>query len=133
MTRYSLEEVSALTDLPRRTVRYYIQIGLLDRPEGGGRGAFYTRAHLERLLAIRGWQRSGLSLERIGELVRGEAVDEPPRKARGPGTVEVWSHIVLEDGVELIVEPGRANLSPEMVRRLATEVEHTIRHIRSQS
>ena len=36
------DELSTLTDLPRRTVRSYIQHGLVDRPEGAKRGAYYT-------------------------------------------------------------------------------------------
>jgi hypothetical protein len=30
--------------------------------------------------------------------------------------VEVWSHLVVADGVELTLEPGRAGLTPEQVR-----------------
>ena len=56
-------------DLPRRTVRYYIQEGLVDRPAGAKRGAYYTKHHVEQLMTIRTWQRAGLSLERIRELV----------------------------------------------------------------
>ena len=29
---YSIDELAALAELPRRTVRYYIQQGLVDRP-----------------------------------------------------------------------------------------------------
>ena len=39
----------------------------------------------------------------------------PPRP-RAAGTVEVWSHLVVADGVELTLEPGRAGLSPEEAR-----------------
>ncbi|HEX4936312.1 MAG TPA: hypothetical protein VFV33_24190, partial [Gemmatimonadaceae bacterium] len=35
---------------------------------------------------------------------------------RRPGTVEVWSHLVVADGVEVVLEPGKAGLSPEQVR-----------------
>ena len=30
--------------------------------------------------------------------------------------VEVWSHLVVADGVELTLEPSRAGLTPEQVR-----------------
>jgi hypothetical protein len=39
-----------------------------------------------------------------------------PPTPRRPGTVEVWSHLVVADGLELTLEPGRAGLSPEQVR-----------------
>lgn len=114
---FSLDEISALAELPRRTVRYYIQCGLIDRPQGIGKGAFYSERHVEQLLLVRKWQLAGLSLERIGELLKqpddGGPLPPTPRRA---GTVEVWSHLVVADGIELTLEPGRAGLTPEQVR-----------------
>lgn len=112
---YSLDELAALAELPRRTVRYYIQLGLVDRPIGETRAAHYTSKHLEQLLQIRTWTQAGVSLERIRELLTGTSPVIPPRP-RGPGTVEVWSHLVIADGLELALEPMRAGLSPEQVR-----------------
>ena len=112
---FSLGELCALGDLPIRTARYYIQIGLMDRPIGETRAAYYTSHHLEQLLQIRKWTQAGVSLERIHELLAGEPPPVPPR-ARGSGTVEVWSHLVVTDGLEITLEPGRAQLSSEQVR-----------------
>ena len=114
----TLDEICSLVEMPKRTVRFYIQSGLVDRPEGETKAARYTRWHLEQLLTIKKWQQAGLSLERIGELLAkpGAGVLPPPRP-RGPGTVEVWSHLVVADGIEIHVEPGRAGLSPEQVRK----------------
>lgn len=121
--RFSLDELSALVDVPRRTVRFYIQEGLVDRPEGAKRGAYYTRDHLERLLTIRKWQRAGLSLERIRELTAGQADhgDLPPERPRRPGDVNLRSHVLLRPGVELVIEPQQAGLTPEEVRALARQ------------
>ncbi len=44
---YPLAELCVLADLPPRTVRYYIQIGLVDRPQGETRAARYGPRHLE--------------------------------------------------------------------------------------
>jgi DNA-binding transcriptional MerR regulator len=122
---FTLDELCQLVDLPRRTVRYYVQMGLMDRPEGAGRGASYGNRHLEQLLEIKKWQAAGLSLERIGELLRPDTVAGaplPPQRPRQRGAIEVWSHLVIDDGVELLLEPKRAGLSPEQVRALATGV-----------
>ena len=113
---FTLDEVAALAELPRRTVRYYIQSGLIDRPQGVGKGAYYTQRHVEQLLLVRKWQLAGLSLERIGEVLRQKAAGPLPPTPRRPGTVEVWSHLVVADGVELTLEPSRADLTPEQVR-----------------
>ncbi|MEI6300397.1 MAG: MerR family transcriptional regulator [Betaproteobacteria bacterium] len=113
---FTLEEISALSELPRRTVRFYIQSGLVERPQGVGKGAYYTQEHIEQLLLVRKWQLAGLSLERIGEVLkRPDGGDLPPTPRRA-GTVEVWSHLVVADGVELTLEPGRSGLTPEQVR-----------------
>ena len=62
---YSAEQLSALSGTPRRTIRYYIQLGLVDRPVGETRAAHYTWQHLGQLLRIRAFVDAGLSLERI--------------------------------------------------------------------
>jgi DNA-binding transcriptional MerR regulator len=130
---FTLDELAGLVDLPRRTVRYYIQIGLIDRPAGVGRGAHYGPRHAEQLVAIKKWQAAGLSLERIRELLtpQGEAGLVPPPRPRQAGTVEVWSHLVVADGVELTVEPTRAGLTPEQVREFAQGVMALFHQIRS--
>ena len=112
---YSLDELCTLSELPKRTVRYYIQLGLVDRPIGETRAAHYDAHHLEQLLLIRKWSQAGVSLERIRELLSGEAPPVPPRP-RSAGTVEVWSHLVVADGIEITLEPSRAGLTTEQAR-----------------
>ena len=130
---FTLDELGSLVDLPRRTVRYYIQIGLLNRPGGVGRGAHYSTQHLDQLLEIRKWQQAGLSLDRIRELLStNEEAMTPPPAPRQKGTVEVWSHVVINDGVELTIDPKRANLTPEEVRELASGVINLYQKICSE-
>lgn len=126
---FTLDELCTLADLPKRTVRYYMQIGLVDRPEGLNRGAKYFARHLEQLLAIRKWQDAGLSLERIRELLAAPDPDAPPLKPRPAGSVEVWSRLLVAPGVELHVEPGQAGLAPEQVRALFRAVMAAHAHI----
>ncbi len=113
---FTLDEIAALAESPRRTVRYYIQSGLVDRPQGTGKGAYYTQRHVEQLLLVRKWQLAGLSLNRIGEVLKQQTGGPLPPTPRRSGTVEVWSHLVVADGVEVILEPGRTGMSPEQVR-----------------
>jgi DNA-binding transcriptional MerR regulator len=112
---YSLDELCTLVELPKRTVRYYIQLGLVDRPVGETRAAHYSSRQLEQLLTIRKWSEAGVSLERIRELLDGAPPPVPPRP-RASGTVEVWSHLIVADGIEITLEPGRAGLTPEQAR-----------------
>jgi DNA-binding transcriptional MerR regulator len=87
----------------------------VDRPEGETRAARYGAKHLEQLLLIKKWSAAGVSLERIRELLKGDDAPIPPR-SRAIGSIEVRSHLLVADGVEIVIEPGRARLSPEQVR-----------------
>lgn len=118
---HTLADLCVLADLPVRTVRYYVQIGLVDRPEGETRAARYGARQLEQLLQIRKWTAAGLSLDRIRALLQGEP---PPVAARAHvvGQVQVRSHLLVADGVEVVIEPGRAGLSPEQVRTFVRAV-----------
>lgn len=114
---YPLADLCVLAGMSVRTVRYYMQLGLVDRPQGETRAARYGARHLEQLLQIRKWSEAGISLERIRELLHGEAAPVAARMPR-PGSLEVRSHLLVADGVEVSIEPGRAGLSPEQVRQL---------------
>ena len=65
---YSLDDLCAAAGIPRRTVRYYIQLGLVDRPDALAEGAHYLQKHLDQLLWVVASQRKGLSLDTIAEL-----------------------------------------------------------------
>ena len=116
VTKFTLEQLSAQSDTPGRTIRYYIQKGLIAGPEGERRGAWYTATHLADLLRIRQWQETGLSLEAIAGLL--QAKHEAPIAPRRPGAIEVLSHLTVTDGVELVVSPERSGLTQTQVRRL---------------
>lgn len=117
----SLEQLAEAADLPLRTVRFYIQKGLVPRPSGSTRAATYGPAHLQALLRIRQWSAAGLSLARIAELLS-EPVDLPPMPRRQPGALEVRTHVHLGEGLELVVTPDRAGLDATQLRALIRAV-----------
>lgn len=118
---HTLSELCQLTDLSPRTVRYYVQMGLVDRPQGETRAARYGGRHLEQLLLIKKWSMAGVSLERIRELLQGAAAPVPPRPWVA-GAVEVRSHVTVAPGLEVVIEPGQAGLSPEQLRHFVRGV-----------
>ena len=120
---FSLDDLCMLTDLPKRTVRFYMQLGLLERPVGSKRGAYYEQRHLEQLIEIKKWQAAGLNLDRIRELVSGnDTAPVPPPIPRQRGGVEVWSHIASGAGIALWIEPKQAQMSAEQVRELTKAI-----------
>ena len=126
---FNLDELCKLTSTSKRTVRFYIQQQLVDRPIGEKRAAHYTATHLEQLLTIRKWQEAGLSLERISEILKTPDAGDLPPPRREAGVPEVWSHMVISDGLELHVNASQARLSPEALRRLLHEVMQSYERI----
>jgi len=121
--KYTLEQLATLVDISQRTVRYYIQQELVNRPLGEKRGAYYEQGHIEQLLEIKKWQNVGLSLERIKELlVNPDEQVSVPRKAKQAGDVSVLSHIYINEGLELQVEPMKSELTPEQLRAFTKAV-----------
>lgn len=116
---YSLSELCSLVDMSMRTVRYYIQKGMVDRPDGSGRGASYSSRHVAQLTTIKHWKTAGLSLERIQELLLA-AEKEPnvPAPNRRPGHVDTVSRIYLSEGVELHIDPISSGLKREDIAKL---------------
>jgi len=65
---YSIGALADAAGVSRRTVRFYVQKGLIDPPAGRGRGAVYSAGHLEQIHAVRRLQREGLDLQTIRDL-----------------------------------------------------------------
>lgn len=119
--KLTLTQLSERSGLPSRTVRFYIQKGLLPPPHGEKRGAWYSEAHLAELLRIRHWKDSGLSLDAIASLLAAQAA--PPIAPVRPGAVDVRSHLIIADGLELVVAPDRARLTQAQLRHLFRAVQ----------
>jgi len=133
--RFAFNELCTLVEMPGRTVRYYIQQGLVDRPEGAKRGSYYTHRHLHQLLTIRKWQKAGLSLDRIREILL-EPDDMgilPPPSRKKTGDISVRSHITLTTGVTIVVDPTEANLTPEQMRKLVRETTILIQQLKEET
>jgi DNA-binding transcriptional MerR regulator len=70
--RYRVEQLAGACDVSVDTVRYYQARGLIPQPDREGRVAWYGAEHAERIRAIRGLQRQGLTLAAIRRVVDGE-------------------------------------------------------------
>ena len=72
--QWELNELADAAGVTPRTVRYYVQQGLLPAPASRGPGAHYDRDHLDRLQLIRRLQRQHFPLAEIRR--RLEALDD---------------------------------------------------------
>jgi DNA-binding transcriptional MerR regulator len=129
MDMYNIDNLTSLSGLSRRTIHYYVQRGLLEPPEGGGRGSYYTEAHLRSLKRIAELAAQGVPLIHMKALLQGEkagplgAAASPsaprelppgsPASAPLPPGVQVASveKAALATGVELTWAPGALTLA----------------------
>jgi DNA-binding transcriptional MerR regulator len=129
--RYGIDELADLAGVTRRTVRYYVQEGLLPAPLGVGRGRHYGPAHREALLRIKALQERRLSLDDVRRALRGPRREaaEPRRvsdAARAavpetgrPSPRSAWTRVELLPGVEMHVSSRLRLPSPRRIEELA--------------
>lgn len=121
--KLTIDEVSGLTAVSPRTIRFYIQKGLVDRPVGQRKAAHYTREHVRQLLEIEKWKTAGVSLEAIRGIMAGEQTGPGmPDPARRPGEIRLCSKVWLAPGLELHLDPAELKLDAEQLRRLAGRI-----------
>jgi len=146
--QYLIDELCRLSGFPRRTVRYYVQEGLVDPPAARGRGGFYSDVQRRQLARIKELQEQGYRLEAIRGLLTGAQKlreQETEGKGRAPfaeierpevsspaGQVlsrqvlpgaeappEAWTRFAVGPGVELHVSAEtRQRLGPAVAAAL---------------
>jgi len=143
-TEWKLTELAEAVGVPPRTVRYYVQRGLLPAPPFRGPDTVYGEEHLLRLKAIRVLQARFLPLDAIQvelqrltpEALRALADSELPPPAPAPEPVPVraprrdappppvtrWQRWELAPGLELHL----ADPADEKTRALAERVRALI-------
>jgi DNA-binding transcriptional MerR regulator len=131
MNGIELADLCAAADVTPRTVRYYIQQGLLPAPESRGPGAHYNEGHVARLRLIKRLQREHLPLgeirKRVAPLSDGqvEALLDTPSRKKDP-TALGYIREVLE-GRPAAAAPMRvaALLSEHRARLHSAEPAHS--------
>lgn len=116
--KHTIEELAELTGFSRRTIRYYVQEGLVEPPAGRGRGGFYYDSHLKRLLQIKALQEKGMGISAIAAIQKKETA----AAVAYPRSVMVRYEIV--PGLEL-------NISREMEIREPRKINEIIRVIKA--
>lgn len=103
--RYAIGDLAALGGVSRRTVRYYVQEGLIPKPLGVGRGDHYTNEHLEQLLRVKGLQEAGRTLDEIRQSLSGsrQRATAAPREEAQVIRRSLWRRVTVAPGVELQV------------------------------
>jgi DNA-binding transcriptional MerR regulator len=146
--QYLIDELCRLSGFSRRTVRYYVQEGLVDSPAARGRGGFYSDVQLGQLARIRELRERGYRLEAIRGLLAEKDAEQGPAASAGlrqsesdslgpsPSSPEMrelpgqevlhtaWTRIAIDEGVEL-------HVSAEAQQRLGPAVATELNALRS--
>ncbi len=142
-----LTELADRAGVSVRTIRYYIQQGLLPKPEARGPGAHYSEEHLERLLFVKRLQKEHLPLSEIRRAIE-QGATAPARGAsardyinsvlKGPGYVaefgapatsiappdeasgarSQWERVALAPDIELHIRRPMSRAANRKVERL---------------
>jgi len=75
-TELTLEELASISLVPIRTLRFYIQEGLLPGPDTRGKNATYSNQHLERIEMIKRLKEHFLPLQQIKSLLDNMSEDD---------------------------------------------------------
>lgn len=74
--KLTLKELAKAAEISERTIRYYIQEGVLPPPLGAGPGSYYGLEHLTRLSLVRRLKVTLMSLSQIKQLLAELSPDE---------------------------------------------------------
>ena len=116
---FDLAELADRAGVSVRTIRYYIQQGLLPSPEARGPGTRYEREHLDRLKLIRRLQREHLPLaeirRRMEKLDAGairELLDRGPERAPGSSAKDYIREVLSGPPPMMAMTLSRAPRAP---------------------
>ncbi|MBM4289872.1 MAG: MerR family transcriptional regulator [Deltaproteobacteria bacterium] len=117
---YNLGELADKAQVSRRTVRFYIALGLISPPLGRGRGRHYTDVHLQEILTVRRLQARGISLgqiQRHGDVrsLESSLAEPPPPELQ----IHLATRITLEPGVVLEFDHDTCERTPTEMQDIA--------------
>lgn len=110
--KYNIEDLAEITGFTRRTIRYYVQEGLIEPPAGRGRGGFYYDSHVKRLLQIKALQEKGIGISAIATIQNKETSDTTsyPRN--------IMVRYEIAPGIELNISREMEISEPRKIREI---------------
>jgi DNA-binding transcriptional MerR regulator len=136
---YTYDELSQITDLAVRQIKYYVQEGLIAGPWGKTRGAKFREEQLLQLQLVRDQLMRGISVPKIKNslnMLRGlrgdwDSESQPIQTENFSAPArETKSHWVLDVGIELVVDPIRSKLNQAQLSKFIESVARQYQEIK---
>lgn len=130
-----------------RSFRHYQTSGCIDPPERRGNEVFYAFRHFVQALLVRKLLWEQVPTGRIALLIAGRSTDDTKRMfmegvemvavggavqsgaeiSPAPGAVEMWRHIVVAPGIQILLHSELSKPRPTEVRDWLTRIEAVLR------
>jgi DNA-binding transcriptional MerR regulator len=125
-SRYTMADLEHLTGFSSRTIRYYIQEGLIRAAYGRGPSATYDRDHLLRLMRIAELKTEVTALDQIRERLDGASTTdlEAHFAVRSGPEEERWRRVRVHPRLELHVREVGSDRDYRFEQALDQIVQH---------
>ncbi len=130
-TTYTLEELAAETGIEARTIRSYIERGLLPTAQSRGRAATYLSDHLDRLRVIKMLRRAWPNLTLADIRIRLQQLTPENIQALSEGRITA-APVTMEDGtaeLELPTDEGHDDDDIDGEEAAGSPIALTARHL----
>lgn len=131
---YKLSELAEAAQTSPRTIRYYVQRGLLEAPSFRGKDTEYTEVHLAALRAIFALQKAYLPLGEIATRLRDLSIEELVALGEGgpvPAPIPIPILIPTRQPSPIVAPHGparwvRAEIAPGLEVSLREDAAHEV-------
>ncbi len=121
----TIDELVQVAGISKRTLKYYIQLGLVDRPIGETVSARYTINHIEQLKTIKNLQAQGFSLSRIAALRENNlqpTARSSKRSLKAPGSPITKVEVPINNRVSVAFTQIKPELPDEFIYQLSKKI-----------
>lgn len=132
MPELNIEQLVDLTGLSKRTIRFYIQKGLVHAPFGARRTPIYTQLHVHQLLQVKKLKQSGLNLTKISAILNGKQ-DDIVKQDREMSKIRVVKRMAISQGMHLDIDTLSCSLSEMQINQFLQHITEYLNKIASET